>query len=247
MSRGLTLRYIAGEDIELGHTVAISIADGKVYRARPVGCHLLGNAVERIREGKRIAVTDGEAREDDASEGDKAWADAVLHGTGYTIGWNRIPIDKVIDMTKEMPVYISHKKVRALEIRSIGAYRASATDKDGLEREIVFADPGFPRIWVPSNMFVRYTPMPGDYYVVYEDGYASFSPRKAFLEGYIQARPESMLMEQLVELSEFAGIEPPPSLIEQVGRIAREAYVTINSLKHQLETKDREKADPDQS
>jgi hypothetical protein len=146
-------------------------------------------------------------------------------------------------MTKELPVYISHKKVRALEIRSIGHYR---TRDDKLEREVVFADPAHEPIFAPDTMFARYVPLPGDYYVVYDDGYASFSPRKAFLEGYSPARPESVLMEQLIELSEFAGIEPPPSLIEQVGRIAREAYVTINSLKHQLETIQREKADPDQ-
>jgi hypothetical protein len=190
------------------------------------------------------------------NEADKAWVDAVLYGNGYTIGWSRIPIDKVIDMTKEMPVYISHKKVRALEIRSIGAYRASATDKDGLEREIVFADPGFPRIWVPSDMFVRYTPMPGDYYVLYEDGYASFSPRKAFLDGYVLASEGTMLMERLNDLATTPAGTLPEKMPEwlsgvdwsqQIARVAREAYVTINSLKHQLETKDREKADPDQS
>jgi hypothetical protein len=127
------------------------------------------------------------------TEADKVYADAALYGTGYSVGGVHFPIDKVIDMTKEMPVYICHKRVRALEIRSIGAYRASATDKDGLEREIVFADLGFPRIWVISNMFVRYTPMPGDYYVVYEDGYQSFSPRKAFLDGYT---PEGQIIQR---------------------------------------------------
>lgn len=35
-----------------------------------------------------------------------------------------------------------------------------------------------------NGMFARYTPQPGDYYVVYEDGYASISPKKAFEDGY---------------------------------------------------------------
>lgn len=34
------------------------------------------------------------------------------------------------------------------------------------------------------KMFARYVPVPGDYYVVYEDGYASISPQKAFEDGY---------------------------------------------------------------
>jgi hypothetical protein len=58
--------YIAGEDIEYGQTVAVSIADGKVYRARPVGCRLIGNAVGSIREGFRVEARDGKVREDDA-------------------------------------------------------------------------------------------------------------------------------------------------------------------------------------
>lgn len=37
---------------------------------------------------------------------------------------------------------------------------------------------------VPSNFFARGKPVPGDYYVAYEDGYASWSPAKAFEEGY---------------------------------------------------------------
>jgi hypothetical protein len=92
-------------------------------------------------------------------------------------------------MTKELPLYACHKKVRALEIRSIGNYRPRATTPPGapgsLEREVVFADADYPPIWVDGVLFARYIPTPGDYYVVYEgDGYASFSPRKAFLDGY---------------------------------------------------------------
>ena len=30
----------------------------------------------------------------------------------------------------------------------------------------------------------RYMPKPGDYFVVYDDGYESYSPAKAFEEGY---------------------------------------------------------------
>ena len=37
----------------------------------------------------------------------------------------------------------------------------------------------------PPNMTSRYTPAVGDYWVVYEDGYQSLSPRAAFLAGYV--------------------------------------------------------------
>ena len=37
---------------------------------------------------------------------------------------------------------------------------------------------------IPANFFARGTANPGDYYVVYDDGYASWSPAKAFEDGY---------------------------------------------------------------
>lgn len=90
-------------------------------------------------------------------------------------------------MTKELPLYTCHKKVRALEIRSIGNYGVDA--KGALWREISFADASFGPISLPEKLFGRSVPMPGDFYVVYEDGYQSFSPRKAFLEGYTRDGP----------------------------------------------------------
>jgi predicted transcriptional regulator len=58
--------YIAGEDIEAGDAVVVSMIDGKVYCAGPVAGTLLGNAVERLREGFRVTEDSGEVREDDA-------------------------------------------------------------------------------------------------------------------------------------------------------------------------------------
>ena len=37
---------------------------------------------------------------------------------------------------------------------------------------------------VTPGMFSRYTPVPGDYFVLYEDGYQSISPKAAFEAGY---------------------------------------------------------------
>ena len=83
----------------------------------------------------------------------------------------------------EMPWYVSHKKVRALEIDEVVR---SGIGVSG-EGRLWFRDIGYGPTDVPSEMFSRYTPVPGDFYVVYADGYKSFSPRKAFLEGYTKA------------------------------------------------------------
>lgn len=82
----------------------------------------------------------------------------------------------------EMPKYVSHKTVHALEIAAI-------TREAGIEgRRLSIADPGFADIFAPEGMFSRYQPVPGDFYVVYADEYKSFSPRKAFLEGYTREK-----------------------------------------------------------
>jgi hypothetical protein len=77
----------------------------------------------------------------------------------------------------EMPRYVSHKKVWALEIAAIG-------EPLNGHRSLAFRDKGYAGKSVREEMFSRYVPVPGDFYVVYVDGYQSFSPRIAFLEGY---------------------------------------------------------------
>lgn len=79
----------------------------------------------------------------------------------------------------EMPRYVSHKKVWALEIATInrtvpGKVTLSFVDKGYAPLTFDEADP----------LFVRYSPIQRDFYVVYNDGYKSLSPRKAFIEGY---------------------------------------------------------------
>lgn len=75
----------------------------------------------------------------------------------------------------EMPRYESHKKVWALEIALVTGHRLD------------FAEKGYAPTLADAEMFSRYTPVAGDFYVQYDDGYKSFSPRKAFLEGYTPA------------------------------------------------------------
>lgn len=72
----------------------------------------------------------------------------------------------------EMPKYKCHKEVWALKIEKISGLKLS------------FSDEGYDSIIVEQSLFSRYIPVPGDYYVIYEDGYKSISPAKAFENGY---------------------------------------------------------------
>lgn len=72
-----------------------------------------------------------------------------------------------------MPRYVSHKKVWALQISRV------------IDGKLRFLDPGYRDIDVEPGLFARYTPVRGDYYIVYPDGYKSISPQKAFEDGYV--------------------------------------------------------------
>lgn len=68
----------------------------------------------------------------------------------------------------------SHKVVRAGRIVSVSDDRV---DVEGWDGAIL--------VMIPlSNMFARYRPVPGDYWVEYDNNYASISPRAAFEAGY---------------------------------------------------------------
>lgn len=82
--------------------------------------------------------------------------------------------------TSKMQRYECHKKVWALEVKRVGNYRTG--DDDRVVRDVTFTNGETRTLW--DKIFLRYVPDAGDFYVVYEDGYESFSPRKAFLEGY---------------------------------------------------------------
>ena len=85
-----------------------------------------------------------------------------------------------MSVSAEMPRYRSHKVVNALKIE-----------------KIELKDTGWGTVYPTQNK--HYAPFdvppqiaevaknhPGGYVVVYEDGYTSFSPAKAFEEGYVQ-------------------------------------------------------------
>jgi hypothetical protein len=82
----------------------------------------------------------------------------------------------------EMPRYRSHKDVWALKIAAI-EFRPVNAHHDG-GATITPADTGFAPFPVDQAYVDKHSPKVGGYYVVYKDGYQSFSPAQAFEEGY---------------------------------------------------------------
>jgi len=78
----------------------------------------------------------------------------------------------------EMPKYKCHKEVWALKIREI----VFEPNKTGAL--LYVSDPGYGPVWVEDEYIVKHAPEIGGFYVVYKDGYKSFSPAIAFEEGY---------------------------------------------------------------
>lgn len=76
-----------------------------------------------------------------------------------------------------MPKYQCHKQVWALKIKDV------IEGEDGLDY-IVPEDPRYGRVFVSVDYVLNHAPQAGGYYVVYEDGYKSFSPAEAFEAGY---------------------------------------------------------------
>jgi hypothetical protein len=83
----------------------------------------------------------------------------------------------------EMPRYQCHKEVWALKIASV-----HWAEEEGKVR-LCFDIEDYAPMVVPASMVGRYFPQAGDYLVVYDDGYQSFSPAKAFEEGYTRISP----------------------------------------------------------
>lgn len=83
----------------------------------------------------------------------------------------------------EMPRYVSHKKVWALQI---GDDPIKINSDGGITFTV--SDVGFAPVTVTKDVVARYMPVAGDFYVVYADGYKSFSPGKAFREGYTREK-----------------------------------------------------------
>jgi len=98
-------------------------------------------------------------------------------------------------VVREMPRYLCHKEVWALKIKSIERCVPTVEQLqqilDSQQESPVFDaaiitpdDEGFAPFGVSDGYMRKHNPQAGGYYVVYKDGYKSYSPAKAFEEGY---------------------------------------------------------------
>lgn len=78
----------------------------------------------------------------------------------------------------EMPKYLCHKQVWALKI--------SAIEFDAVHRctRLIPVESGYAPVVVDQQWMAKHQPVAGGYYVVYGDGYKSFSPASQFEDGY---------------------------------------------------------------
>jgi hypothetical protein len=84
-------------------------------------------------------------------------------------------------VSAEMPRYKSHKTVHALKIKNVVLHHP---EKPSTGATITPEDVGYAPFEVDHAYVDKHSPQIGGYYVVYDDGYKSFSPAKAFEEGY---------------------------------------------------------------
>lgn len=82
----------------------------------------------------------------------------------------------------EMPQYQSHKKVWALKITSI-EFKSADNGQDA--HAIINPEGTYAPFKVDTAYVNKHNPHAGGYFVLYEDGYKSFSPAEAFESGYI--------------------------------------------------------------
>jgi hypothetical protein len=86
----------------------------------------------------------------------------------------------------EMPRYKCHKEVWALKILRVEhdyESRGANEETDGTAK-LLPAEAGYGAIKVDADFVSKHKPFAGGYYVVYSDGYKSFSPSAAFEQGY---------------------------------------------------------------
>jgi len=97
--------------------------------------------------------------------------------------------------SRPMPRYKCHKEVWALKIKAIDKVTPTVEELqrilDSQQESPVFnaavitpEDEGFAPFGVNQEYITKHAPRVGGYFVVYKDGYKSYSPAQAFEEGY---------------------------------------------------------------
>lgn len=82
-------------------------------------------------------------------------------------------------LTLVLPVYRCIKDVQALKIGEVIYNQPDGT------AFLVPEENGYPTVSVSAEYLTKHKPYVGGYYVLYKDGYESFSPAEAFEKGYV--------------------------------------------------------------
>lgn len=85
--------------------------------------------------------------------------------------------------TIRMPKYKCHKEVWALKIQHVTGVNINGN-------MILYFESPYAPIEVDSDYVNKHAPAPGGYFVIYKDGYRSWSPADVFEEGYTLVEEE---------------------------------------------------------
>lgn len=128
---------------------------------------------------------------------------------------------------RQMPQYQCHKRVWALQILEvIPNENPDPTGKSGAASygAVLIVEDDFAPIKVDASYMTKHQPVAGGYYVIYEDGYKSFSPKESFEKGYSRLRVlDDKDAQTLLDAS------PGPRVTKQQieSRIANVAYLIV--------------------
>jgi hypothetical protein len=87
--------------------------------------------------------------------------------------------------TRVMPKYQSIKQVWGLKIKDIVPKPTEVNQESDGSMWMIPEEEGYDKISLSHEFFKKHNPHVGGYYVVYKDGYKSFSPATPFEEGNI--------------------------------------------------------------
>ena len=90
-----------------------------------------------------------------------------------------------MSVTREMPKYQSIKKVWGLKIKDIIPKERDVDQESDGSMWMIPEDNDYDKISLSHHYLRKHNPHVGGYYVVYEDGYESFSPSEAFEKGNV--------------------------------------------------------------
>lgn len=107
---------------------------------------------------------------------------------------------------QKLPLFKSHKRVRAMRIAKIKC--TSNTPGATLFSDTTEILP----IVVTEQYLLKHRPKEGGYYVVYDDGYESFSPAEAFESGYTPVE----------EITITVGTVAPAHPLDRIARVCHE-------------------------